>query len=149
MRVFPEKQCLRVALLHHTKDTTGNQTHSTQAPTHPQTSNPANGLHAFSVDSPRCFTSWSSFNTLVVLFCYPTEVDPQKPDPNRFLEASEPTSKQTNQASTHTLQVSFLCVNAARLRPRPGGPRGNRSDHHLRQARDQLQASVGWPNSEP
>ena len=47
---------------------------------------PANGLDALSVVSPCCLASCSFCNTLLVLFCYPTRVDPQKPHPNRFLE---------------------------------------------------------------
>ena len=37
-------------------------------------SSPANGLDALSVVSPCCLASCSSFNTLLVLFCYPTRV---------------------------------------------------------------------------
>ena len=46
----------------------------------------ANGLDALSVVSPCCFASCSSFNTLLLLFCYPTRVDPRKPHPNRLLD---------------------------------------------------------------
>ena len=41
---------------------------------------------AFSVDSPCCFARCSFFDTLLVLVCHPTGVDPQKTTPNSFLE---------------------------------------------------------------
>ena len=48
--------------------------------------NLGNGLDALSVVSPCGLASCSSFNTLLVLFCHPTRVDPRKPPPNRFLD---------------------------------------------------------------
>ena len=56
----------------------------------------ANGLDALSVVSPR-LASCSSLNTLLVLFCYPTMVDPQKPHPNRFLESESKPKFAQNQ----------------------------------------------------
>ena len=43
-------------------------------------------MDALSVVSPCCLASCSSFNALLVLFCYPTRVDPQNPHPHRVLE---------------------------------------------------------------
>ena len=51
-----------------------------------------------SVVSPCCLASCSSFNTLLVLFCNPTRVDPQKPHRNRFrdLGTTERSQKDRN-----------------------------------------------------
>ena len=50
---------------------------------------PAIGLDALSVASPGCLASCSSFS-LLVLFCSPTRVDPQKPYANPFPRPAVP-----------------------------------------------------------